>query len=171
VFETAEPLSPAASNGLVNAYEWHEGRVSLLSSGTDEEPVGAAPGGAIDEVMVTPSGRDIFFKTPQKLLAQDLDSAVDLYDARLGAGFAQAPAGLAQCSGDACQGPLTNPAPLLVPGSVSQAAGENVKAAASARVGKARPRGRKRARHRRKRRVRAPRIWGRARHDNRGRRR
>ncbi len=24
VFTTAEPLSPAASNGLVNVYEWHE---------------------------------------------------------------------------------------------------------------------------------------------------
>ena len=42
------------------------------------------------------------------------------------AGFPQAPAAAQPCSGDACQGPLTNPAPLLIPGSVSQVPGENL---------------------------------------------
>ena len=123
-FETADPLSPDAINDLVNAYEWHlepgdsEGRVSLVSSGSDEEPV--------DEVAMTPSGRDIFFTTVQGLLGQDTDGARDVYDVRLGEGFPAVPVGEEACSGDACQGPLTNPAPLLVPGSVSQAPGENV---------------------------------------------
>src|SRR5581483_1334972 len=31
VFRSAEPLSPADTNGLVNAYEWHDGAVSLVS--------------------------------------------------------------------------------------------------------------------------------------------
>jgi len=35
------------------------------------------------------------------------------------------PAERRQCEGDACQGALTNPAPLLVSGSVSQTPGEN----------------------------------------------
>jgi len=124
VFESAERLSPAAENHLVNAYEWHrepgwsEGRVSLVSSGTDPEPV--------SEAMITPSGRDIFFVTAQSLVAQDTDTARDVYDARLGEAPAPAPAPAAQCSGDACYGPLTNPAPLLIPGSVAQAPGENV---------------------------------------------
>jgi hypothetical protein len=128
VFETADPLSPDAINGLVNAYEWHlepgssEGSVSLVSSGSDEEPV--------DQVAMTPSGRDIFFITVQGLLPQDTDGAKDVYDARLGEGFPAVPAGEEACSGDACQGPLTNPAPLLVPGSVSQVAGENFAAPA-----------------------------------------
>jgi hypothetical protein len=118
VFTSAQALSPAATNGLVNAYEWHEGKVSLVSSGSDEE--------AVNDVVITPDGTNVLFTTVQGLLPQDTDGARDVYDARLGAGFAIGPAGTQPCSGDACQGPLTNPAPLLVPGSVSQTAGENI---------------------------------------------
>lgn len=134
VFETAEPLSSKAINGLINAYEWHiapgwsEGRVSLVSSGEDEEPVGTELAGEHPaEIMMTPSGRDIFFKTVQGLSSQDGDGVTDVYDARLGAGFAPEVGGQRrQCEGDTCQGGLTNPAPLLVPGSVPQAPGENL---------------------------------------------
>ena len=139
VFETAEPLSPEATNGLTNAYEWHlqpgwsEGRVGLVSSGSDEFSVGLSLGGGtsgngnptVGNVAITPSGRDIFFMTTQGLLPQDTDGAEDVYDARLGSGFPVEAAKPKACEGDACQGPLTNPAPLLVPGSVSQAPGEN----------------------------------------------
>ncbi len=134
VFETAEPLSSAAVNHLTNAYEWHrqpgwsEGRVALVSTGSDEEPVGEELGGShlIKEIMITPSGRDIFFLTTQGLVPQDTDGAEDVYDARLGEGFPAKPTTSKECEGDACQGPLTNPAPLLVPGSVVQAPGENL---------------------------------------------
>jgi hypothetical protein len=126
VFTTAQPLSGDASNGLQNAYEWHgepaggEGRVSLISTGSASEPV--------TDVVISPSGNDVFFVTNQGLVPQDTDGANDIYDARLGGGFAQAQAPAAPCEGDACQGPLTNPAPLLVPGSVSQSPGENLMA-------------------------------------------
>jgi hypothetical protein len=131
VFESAEPLSPHAINNLINAYEWHkepgwsEGRVSLVSTGADEEPVGVNTG-TPGEIMITPSGRDIFFKTVQGLSPQDTDGVTDVYDARLGAGFPAEAGKLKACEGDACQGPLMNPAPLLVPGSVAQVPGENV---------------------------------------------
>jgi hypothetical protein len=134
VFETAEPLSPAATNGKVNIYEWHEGSVSLVSSGTSEENDSWA--------TITASGRDIFFTTSQGLVAQDTDGRADLYDARLGEGFAAVPAERQRCSGDTCQGPLTDPAPLLVPGSVSQAPGGNFTTSAPrplSKVKKARP--------------------------------
>jgi hypothetical protein len=127
VFEAAEPLSPNAVNGLLNAYEWHKepgwskGQVSLISSGSDEESVGER-----ETVAITPSGRDIFFVTTQGLLSQDTDGAKDLYAARLGEDFPPSSAQRQLCSGDGCQGPLTNPAPLLVPGSVSQTSGENL---------------------------------------------
>jgi hypothetical protein len=123
VFTSAEPLSPDVSNGLVNAYEWHEEQgssedsVSLVSSGSDEEEV--------SDVVITASGRDVFFVTVQGLVAQDTDGAPDVYDARLGGGFPASPSEPEPCSGDGCQGPLTNPAPLLVPGSVSQAPGDD----------------------------------------------
>lgn len=121
VFETSQPLSPSAVNGLTNIYEWHDGRVALLSSGDSAEAVGQR-----ETVMMTPSGRDVFFVTDESLVGQDTDEARDLYDAREGEGFPQSSVQRQSCSGEACQGALTSPAPLLVPGSVSQTPGENV---------------------------------------------
>jgi hypothetical protein len=123
VFTTAEPLSPDASNGLQNVYEWHQeqseaggGHVSLISSGSGDQPV--------SDVAMDTSGQDVFFVTAQGLVPQDTDGAPDVYDARLGGGFPTVAASPQECAGDACQGPLTNPAPLLVPGSAVQAPSE-----------------------------------------------
>jgi hypothetical protein len=150
-FTTAEPLSPAAVNGLVNVYEWYEepgssvGVVSLVSSGSAEE--------SEEHVVISPSGRDVFFITPQGLVSQDSDGAPDVYDARIEGGFPSPPAEREPCSGDACQGPLTNPVPLLVPESVSPAPGGSLAAPASKKVvkkskgkqkGKAKPKKRNR---------------------------
>lgn len=52
LFTSTEPLSPAASNGLTNAYEWHEGSVSLVNSGSGMEPV--------EDVVIAPAGNDVF---------------------------------------------------------------------------------------------------------------
>ena len=89
VFTTAEPLSPDAVNGLANAYIWHqepgdsEGGVSLISSGNASEAVG--------QVVISPTGNDVFFATTQGLVPQDTDGATDIYDARVGGGFPPAP--------------------------------------------------------------------------------
>jgi hypothetical protein len=56
---------------------------------------------------------------------QDTDGEPDVYDARINGGFPAALAPPQPCSGDACQGPLTNPEPLLVPGSAVQAPGQD----------------------------------------------
>jgi hypothetical protein len=149
VFLSREPLSPAATNHLENAYVWQaptgagEGRVSMISSGTASEP--------IFESVITPQGNDVFFTTSQSLVAADTDQAPDLYDARVDGGFPEPSAATAPCSGDACQGPLTNPAPLLVPESASQAPGDNLRAARGLPKGKKKSKahGRKRPRKRR----------------------
>ncbi len=120
VFMAVEPLSAGATNGQVDVYEWHNGSVSLVSCGCSTEPD--------RDPVLTASGRDLFFKTAAGLVAGDSDGAPDLYDARLGGGFTPPQAPPERCEGDACQGPLTNPAPLLVPGSAVQAAGENAPA-------------------------------------------
>ncbi|HEY3829388.1 MAG TPA: hypothetical protein VGL57_09340 [Solirubrobacteraceae bacterium] len=128
IFKTAQPLSPAVINGLANIYEWHEssgsaeGSVSLLSGGVGEQPV--------EDAVISPSGQDVFFVTTAGLVPQDTDGLGDIYDARLNGGFGQVPTTREACSSDACQGPLTNPAPLLVPGSVSQAPEAGVQAPA-----------------------------------------
>lgn len=145
VLRSAAPLSPDAKNGLTNAYEWHDGIVSLVSSGSDEQPTGEGL-----ELAISPSGHDIFFMTVQKLLPQDTDETFDLYDARLGPPEFPVPAPVKKpCSPEACQGPLTNPAPLLVPGSFVQPSGEEY--AVSIKTVK-------RARHPRVKRMRARRI-------------
>ena len=129
VFTSGDALSEDASNGLANAYEWQSaqdgngGSVSLISTGSGSEPV--------EDVVISRSGRDVFFVTSQGLVPQDTDGQSDVYDARLGGGFPPVSLEPRQCEGEACQGPLTNPAPLLVPGSVSQAPGGNVPAPVS----------------------------------------
>ena len=125
LFTSASRLSPRALDGLANVYEWHkeegssEGVVSMVSTGSSGLPE--------EEAVISPSGRDVFFQTSSGLVAQDLDGATDIYDMRLGGGFPEPPAPRQPCSSDACQGPLSSPAPLLIPGgSASQPAGENL---------------------------------------------
>jgi hypothetical protein len=125
VFSTAERLSPDASNGRMNVYLWREGaggvgEVSLVSSGSADGPD--------ENAIISSDGSNIFFRTVQGLVPQDTDGEPDIYDARVNGGFPLPPAVREECSSDGCQGPLTNPMPLLVPGSVSQAPGENLSA-------------------------------------------
>jgi hypothetical protein len=129
VFSAVEPLSPAAINGLANVYEWHEGGVSLISSGSSLTQDG--------EAVISPSGRDVFFLTSARLVRQDTDENVDLYDARLEGGFPAAPVEeeVGECSGDACQSPLSAPAPLLG-GTATQAPGGNLPSPTNAAVPK-----------------------------------
>jgi hypothetical protein len=122
VFKSPEPLSQMAINHLENVYEWdkepdwREGRVTLISSGTDEQ--------SVDDVVMSASGKDIFFVTASALASQDIDDAQDVYDASLEGGPTPTPVGPESCS-DACQGALTSPAPLLAPGSAVQSPGGN----------------------------------------------
>jgi hypothetical protein len=124
VFRSAQALAPAAANGLTDVYEWHEapdgvgGEVSLVSGGGAEYP--------IEDAAISPEGSDVFFATTQGLVSEDTDGEADIYDARIGGGFPEPPAAHEPCSSEACQGPLTNPAPLLVPGSATQTPGENL---------------------------------------------
>jgi hypothetical protein len=127
-FESADVLSPHDSNGRVfDVYEWEPagigscaraaGCVYLISSGH----------AANDSLFVnsTPSGDDAFFITRQKLLPQDQDDLLDLYDARVGGGFEES--GTAPCAGEACKGPPSEQPPLPTAGSASFAGPGNLK--------------------------------------------
>lgn len=82
-FETKDPLVPRATDGRLNVYEYEGGKQYLLSSGTS---------GANSYFMdASVSGRDVFFATAQPLVAQDGDSAYDIYDARIDGGLQSAP--------------------------------------------------------------------------------
>jgi hypothetical protein len=125
VFTTSRPLSPRATNGRPDVYEWHDGQVGLISTG-------ASPQADRAPVIAGPLGRDIFFETISGLSPQDTDGQYDIYDARIHGGFPPAPAPRLECSADACQGPLSAAPAPLTPDSVSQQAGGNIPAAKAA---------------------------------------
>lgn len=112
VFQTSEALSPADTNGTPDTYEWHEGHVSLISSGRPTPPESLNA-----RAWITPSGTDIFFATNAQLTAQDGNTQPDMYDARIDGGFPFAKP--ASCSGEMCQGAL-NPHPQA-PGTAASA--------------------------------------------------
>ncbi len=116
VFQSKAALTPQASVGHNNVYEYHNDRVSLVSDGQ-----GPAFLAGMDA-----SGADIFFTTVDSLVPQDGDTQEDLYDARIGGGFVP-PLGPAVCEDVGCRGALA-PSPLFASGggSASQPAGEQV---------------------------------------------
>jgi len=93
------PIVDAGGNQVFRCqdiYEWHDGTVSLISSGTGAEPV--VPIGA------THAGKDVFFMTPQRLVGRDVDNGTDIYDAHIGGGYPEPPAQPPTCEGEACRG-------------------------------------------------------------------
>jgi hypothetical protein len=105
VFQSSDALTPTLKGGLNNVYEWHEGTVSLISDGIDATDDAADP--YVGLVGMDATGANIFFTTKDRLVAQDTDESVDVYDARIDGGF-PAPAPEPSCSGEACQGPLSS---------------------------------------------------------------
>lgn len=139
-FESSDALTPEALDNAVlpsavpnkleyaiNIYEYHDGVVSLITDGRD---VAAARN--VKLLGTDESGRDVFFSTTDPLVAQDTDTNVDIYDARIDGGF-PAPVPPASCAGEACQGQLSASPTLLSPGSEFQAGG-NPPLAAQARA-------------------------------------
>jgi Tol biopolymer transport system component len=110
VFESEGALTPAAQSGVVYIYEYENGNVYLIASGRHEQ---------VELAGIDHSGGDIFIATPSALVAQDNDTAMDIYDARADGGFAQ-PGQPSTCGGESCQGSLTGPSPTIgSPGSVT----------------------------------------------------
>ncbi len=94
VFITAEPLVAADVNEQPDVYEWHDGELGLVSSGSEEVPVEF--GG------ISRDGKTVLFETTATLTWQDEDGGdTDFYAARLGGGFPQ-PHEPPVCEGAAC---------------------------------------------------------------------
>jgi hypothetical protein len=115
-FNSADALLPQDVNGEHDVYEWEAGRLRLLSSGTS-----AAPS---DFVGASESGDDVFFATRDRLVGQDRDGLMDVYDARVGGGFAsQSPVEQPGCVGEACKPVVPGP-PVLPPAGSGTTTGE-----------------------------------------------
>lgn len=95
-FNSSDPLVPGSANGHIKVFEYENGDVYLISSGTSNA----------DDFFgdASASGDDVFFTTVGQLAPQDGDTLVDLYDAHVG-GARQSPITVPNsCSGDTCQG-------------------------------------------------------------------
>lgn len=113
-FTSGERLVPEDKNGLtsdVYMYDTVSHDLHLLSAGT-----GSSASVFLD---ASANGDDVFFITRDRLVKQDVDSAYDLYDARVGGGFADPLAEVPPCAGEACRGPITPSTSVSVPGSVA----------------------------------------------------
>jgi len=121
-FNSFEALVSTDVNGEEDVYQWsrpgtgdepgecttasptyHEvsgGCIDLISSGTDPE--------GSELVDISADGKDVFFKTYESLVGQDPDR-LDIYDARVGGGFAGPVAPPIICQGEGCPGPATTP--------------------------------------------------------------
>ncbi len=110
-FSTGAALSPRDINQEIDAYEWHNGVVRLVTDGVHEWPHNIY-GGTPLVWGISSSGRDLFFSAGgARLTGEEHDYYANVYDARIGGGFSQ-PAPPAHCAEDACQGPL-RPSPAL----------------------------------------------------------
>jgi NHL repeat-containing protein len=102
--ETGCPVAQEFGTGQMylyscqDIYEWHDGTLSLISSGTDtSEPVGL--------LGATHDGSDVFFTTTERLVGWDADTSTDIYTAHAGGGFPEPPPAPPGCEGEACRGP------------------------------------------------------------------
>ena len=93
-FDSQDALVPGDRNGKQDVYEYEDGSPHLISSGTSNTDSAFVDASA--------SGDDVFFKTSEPLVGQDVDQSLDIYDARVGGGFPFSPPG-GSCVGDACR--------------------------------------------------------------------
>lgn len=92
-FDTPTPLVPAAANGRRDVYEWEDGKVYLISSGTSSRDA--------FYMDSSESGDDVFFKTTADLSGSDVSETYGVYDARVPRP-GEAVAASVACEGSAC---------------------------------------------------------------------
>jgi hypothetical protein len=107
-FSTKDALEPRDANGLIDVYEYTNGRARLISTGTgdlegdDFRPIGL--------VGVSADGVDVFFSTYQTLVPEDENGTfLKFYDARTAGGFPYNKPPAPCAAADECHGPETSP--------------------------------------------------------------
>lgn len=128
-FDSTARLVAADRNGARDVYSFKDGTLTLISPGDQDFDATYADASA--------DGRNVFFGTIQPLVGRDTNQTLDIYDARIGGGFAEPSPPPPPCQGDTCKAPLT-----AVP-SVSSPGSSNLNGKGNARPRKAKcPRGR-----------------------------
>jgi hypothetical protein len=152
-FDSVQALVPQDTNGENDVYEWERdgsgscaksaGCVYLLSGGTSKE------GSFL--IDASTSGDDVFIGTRERLLSEDQNEELDIYDARADAPPVPA---APQCTGTGCQGVPSAPPVFSTPASVTYEGVGNFpvapKPAAKAKRPKAKRKAKRKSKQRRK---------------------
>jgi hypothetical protein len=128
-FSTKDSLIPADANGIIDVYEFVNGRPQLISSGTGDN--GGNPFQPIGLAGVSADGVDAYFATYDTLVGQDENGAqLKFYDARTNGGFPfEKPAAPCEAA-DECHGADSSaPPPLELGTTAALGKGGNLQAA------------------------------------------
>jgi hypothetical protein len=132
IFDTPDQLSAHDINSRRDVYSFDGKQATLISTGRGDGDSQFADAGT--------DGRDIFFTTDERLVGQDTDSLVDVYDARTGGGLAsqerEPPRG--ECIRDDCKATPGAGPELPFGGSEGLNGPENVRPPARKHCGKGR---------------------------------
>jgi hypothetical protein len=120
VFQSKNSLTPQALDGATNVYEYEAGNVHLISDGHDASLVEGGP--AVRLWGMDASGQNVLFTTADSLVPEDTDTQLDVYDARREGGFPGTELPVS-CSGEECQGALSQPPQLSAPASATAEGG------------------------------------------------
>jgi hypothetical protein len=104
-FTSTNSLLAEDHNASSDVYQYKDGELTLVSPG--DGPYDAYFGDA------TPDASNVYFTTNEPLVSGDKDGAIDLYDARIGGGFAGTGVVAPECEGESCRAPI--PAPPSLP--------------------------------------------------------
>jgi hypothetical protein len=112
-FDSEDSLALGDTNNAPDVYEWESaGEGSCTRSGGCLALVSSGRSAGASFIDASADGADVFFLTKDSLVPFDPGSA-DLYDARIGGGFAIAPEPI-PCAGDACQSLPAGPEEVTV---------------------------------------------------------
>jgi hypothetical protein len=162
-FNSVDALALRDVNGAQDVYQWEEPGTGSCT--TTSPTYSAQNGGCVDLISsgesprdsefveASATGGDVFIRTESSLVPQDPGS-VDIYDARVGGGFA-APIAPVPCEGDACQAPAPAPGFQTPAGAVFQGPGDARAGKRRCGKGKVRRKGRCVAKKKRQRKQRA----------------
>jgi hypothetical protein len=154
-FSTPDPLVPQDTDGIIDVYEFVDGRPQLISTGTgtrDFSVTNVVQFFYVPEHIgleaVSADGMDVYFSTYDTLVQQDQNGNVlKFYDARTNGGF-EPPAPLAPCvAADECHGPGSSPTNVPTLPTGADHGGGNVQPVASKRRKKKSNRQRRHKRH------------------------
>ncbi len=129
-FSSPDPLVSESVSQQVKVFEYENGVVHLISSGTN-----GAPDTFLD---ASASGDDVFFASGERLAPSDQDGLIDVYDARVNGGLAPPPTPSPACVASGCQPPPSAPPSFASPISSSLVGAGNLAPPGPAAVGASR---------------------------------